>query len=223
MTSCNLVIGAICARVISMRAFEHMIPSSSGEHILRHSLPALTLIAGAASALAAAMLPVVVRAQTSPAPGPGSTLEPIEVTGSLIRSTDRVTFNQVQVVTAQDIEASGEVTVADYLRDLAVNSASSWGDNFAYGATGGAGIAMRGLSEKYTLVLVDGQRVAPYGFPSNGTDTFVDLNTIPLNAIDRIEIVKTGAVSQYGSDAIGGGVNIITKHDFQGLQLDGSY
>ena len=120
MTSCNLVIGAICARVISMRAFEHMIPSSSGEHILKHSLPALTLVASAASALAAAVLPVVVRAQTSPAPGPSSTLEPIEVTGSLIRSTDRVTFNQVQVITAQDIESSGEVTVADYLRDLAL-------------------------------------------------------------------------------------------------------
>jgi iron complex outermembrane recepter protein len=221
MNSFNLVIGAICARIISMRAFEHMIPSSSGEHILKHSLAALTLIASAA--LAAAVLPVAVRAQTSPAPGPSSTLEPIEVTGSLIRSTDRVTFNQVQVITAQDIESSGEVTVADYLRDLAVNSASSWADNFAYGATGGAGIALRGLSEKYTLVLVDGIRVAPYGFPSNGTDAFVDLNSIPLNAIERIEVVKTGAVSQYGSDAISGVVNIITRKNYSGFEATAAY
>lgn len=154
---------------------------------------------------------------------PSSTLEPVEVTGSLIRSTDRTTFNQVQVITAQEIQNSGEVTVADYLRDLAVNSASSWADNFAYGATGGAGIALRGLSEKYTLVLVDGIRVAPYGFPSNGTDTFVDLNTIPLNAIERIEIVKTGAVSQYGSDAIAGVVNIITRKDVTGFEATAGY
>jgi len=84
-------------------------------------------------------------------------------------------------------------------------------------------MALRGLSEKYTLILIDGQRVAPYAFFSNGVDTFFDLNTLPLSAIERIEIVKTGAVSQYGSDAIAGVVNIITKHDFQGLQLDGSY
>ncbi len=153
----------------------------------------------------------------------GVLLQPIEVTGSLIRTTDRVNFNQVQSVSDKDIEASGAVTVADYLRYTAVNSASSWADDFAYGATGGAGIALRGLSEKYTLVLVDGQRVAPYGFPSNGTDTFVDLNSIPLNIVERIEIVKTGAVSQYGSDAIAGVVNIITKKDFHGVEVSAGY
>ncbi|MFP3748284.1 TonB-dependent receptor plug domain-containing protein, partial [Achromobacter sp. SIMBA_011] len=68
-------------------------------------------------------------------------------------------------------------------------------------APGGAGIALRGLSEKYTLVLIDGMRVSPYAFAVNGSDQFFDLNTLPLNIIDRIEIVKTGAVSQYGSDA----------------------
>ena len=173
------------------------------------------------------MLPAVSLAQATSAPTNAATndeaLPVVEVTGSLIRSTDRVSFNQVQVISAEDIQASGEVTVADYLRDLASNSASSWADNFAYGATGGAGIALRGLSEKYTLVLVDGVRVAPYGFPSNGTDTFADLNTIPLNAIERIEVVKTGAVSQYGSDAIAGVVNIITRKNFQGLEATASY
>jgi iron complex outermembrane recepter protein len=149
-------------------------------------------------------------------------LQKFEVTGSLIKSSDRTGFNQVQTITAQEIKDSGATTLADFLRDSTVNSASSWGDNFAYGATGGSGIAMRGLSEKYTLVLVDGLRVAPYAFPSNGTDSFVDLNAIPLNAVERIEIVKTGAVSQYGSDAIAGVVNIITKKNFQGLEIDGS-
>lgn len=149
-------------------------------------------------------------------------LKRFEVTGSLIRSSDKVGFNQVQTVTPKDIQNSGDATVADFLRDSTANSANSWGEgqsaNFAPGA---AGIALRGLSEKYTLVLVDGQRVAPFAFYSNSVDSFFDLNTLPLNDIDRIEIVKTGAVSQYGSDAIGGVVNIITKRDFQGVQLDG--
>jgi iron complex outermembrane receptor protein len=72
-------------------------------------------------------------------------------------------------------------------------------------------------------VLIDGMRVSPYAFAVNGSDQFFDLNTLPLNIIDRIEIVKTGAVSQYGSDAIAGVVNIITKKNFQGLELGGSY
>ena len=176
----------------------------------------------------AATQPSNATATNSPAPdeatrGESPALKPVLVTGSLIPTTNRVSFNQVQIVSAKDIRASGAVTVADYLRNIAVNSASSWGDDFAYGATGGSGIALRGLSEKYTLVLVDGLRVAPYGFPSNGTDTFVDLNSIPMDTIERIEIVKTGAVSQYGSDAIAGVVNVITKKDHQGFEASASY
>lgn len=195
---------------------------------MRRTSSAALCLRTATAALGALATPIAIWAQSPPGP-PGPTtdqqndLQTVEVTGSLIRSTDRTSFNQVQIITAADIQASGEVTVADYLRDLPVNSASSWADNFAYGATGGAGIALRGLSEKYTLVLVDGIRAAPYGFPSNGTDTFVDLNTIPLDSIERIEIVKTGEVSQYGSDAIAGVVNIITRKNFQGLEAMGAY
>ncbi|QDQ82280.1 TonB-dependent receptor [Paraburkholderia megapolitana] len=155
---------------------------------------------------------------------PLATLKRVEVTGSLIRSSDRIGFNQVQTVTAKDIRDSGANSVSAFLRSTTANSADSWSEatnnNFAAGASG---IALRGLSEKYTLVLIDGQRVAPFAFFSNGVDAFFDLNTLPLSAISRIDIVKTGAVSQYGSDAIAGVVNIITKHDFQGLQLDSSY
>jgi iron complex outermembrane recepter protein len=206
---------------------------------VRRISSALNRCRAATAALGALAAPLAAWAQTSPPPGSGETavpvaataatggqenvLQTVEVTGSLIRGSEGTSFNQVQVITAQDIRTSGEVTVADYLRDLPANSASSWADNFAYGATGGAGIALRGLSEKYTLVLVDGIRAAPYGFPSNGTDTFVDLNTLPLDAIERIEIVKTGEVSQYGSDAIAGVVNIITRKDFQGLEATAAY
>ena len=162
-------------------------------------------------------------AASGAATGKVTTLKKVEVTGSLIKSADKVGFNQVQTITAKDIVSSGATTVADFLRDVSANSASSWGENNpASFAPGGAGMALRGLSEKYTLVLIDGQRVAPYALAVNGTDSFFDLNTIPINMVDRIEIVKTGAVSQYGSDAIAGVVNIITKKNFQGVQLDGS-
>jgi iron complex outermembrane receptor protein len=164
--------------------------------------------------------------QTTPQPGSSNAnveLPTVEITGSLIRSTEPTEFNQVQVISAEELARSGEVTVSDYLRDLAVNSASSWADNFAYGAWGGGGVALRGLSEKYTLVLVDGVRVAPYGWPSNGSDSFFDLNAVPLNVVERIEVVKTGAVSQYGSDAIGGVINIITRKDYQGLEAEAAY
>ena len=181
----------------------------------------LTMIVGAS--LVPCAISRAQEAGRTTAAGTGEELQTVVVTGSLIRSTDRANFNQLQVISAEAIEASGQVTVADYLRDIAVNSASSWADNFAYGASGGAGIALRGLSEKYTLVLVDGIRVAPYGFPSNGTDTFVDLNTIPLNIVERIEIVKTGAVAQYGSDAIAGVVNIITRKNINGFEASAGY
>ncbi|WP_168793247.1 TonB-dependent receptor plug domain-containing protein [Paraburkholderia aromaticivorans] len=149
-------------------------------------------------------------------------LKKFEVTGSLIRTSDKVGNTEVQTITTKEIQQSGYTTVADFLRGTSANSGSSWGQTtMNSSAQGGGGIALRGLSEKYTLVLVDGQRVANYGKAVNFTDTFFDVNSIPLNMIDHIDIVKTGAVSVYGSDAIAGVVNIITKKEFQGLQIDG--
>jgi len=159
---------------------------------------------------------------TPAASDPVSQLQTIQVTGSLLRTSDKVGNTEVQTVTAREIQASGYTTVADFLRSMSANAASSWGQ--ATGSTtapGGAGIALRGLSEKYTLVLVDGQRVANYAKAVNFTDTFFDINSIPMDMVERIEVVKTGAVSEYGSDAIAGVVNIITKKNFQGLQIDG--
>ena len=182
--------------------------------------------AAAASGTAAAAAPAPAPASGTAAATSGKNvkqLQTFQVTGSLIRQSDKVGFNQVQVINSKEIQDSGAKDVSDYMRQISANSANSWGESTADSfAAGGSGIALRGLSEKYTLVLVDGQRVAPFAFAVNGSDQFFDLNTLPLNVVDRIEVVKTGAVSQYGSDAIGGVVNIITKHDFQGLQLDGS-
>jgi iron complex outermembrane receptor protein len=169
-----------------------------------------------------ASAPAAAASGTPAATAPVSKLEKVEVTGSLIRTSDKVGNIEVQTITPKEIEQSGYTTVADFLRGMAANSASSWSQSTMNStAPGGAGIALRGLSEKYTLVLVDGQRVANYAVPVNFTDTFFDVNAIPLNIVDHIEVVKTGAVSEYGSDAIAGVVNIITKKNFQGLEISG--
>jgi iron complex outermembrane receptor protein len=196
---------------------------------------AIKKIVGAELLLSAAFAPVAF-AQTAPAaPASGATsasapapddakttqLQRVEVTGSLIRSSDKTGHTDVQTVTAKEIEDSGYTNVSDFLRGTSANSASSWSQSTMNStAPGGAGIALRGLSEKYTLVLVDGQRVANYALAVNFSDTFFDVNTIPLNMVDHIDIVKTGAVSEYGSDAIAGVVNIVTKKNYHGLQID---
>ena len=201
-------------------AFAQSQPVGSG------TAPAATGPGGTQASGGAAAGPAVV-ASSAAVSGPSGNkvaqIKRFEVTGSLIRSSDKTGFNQVQTATQKDIQGSGATTVTNFLRDSSANSGSSYAEDTVLNqAPGGSGIALRGLSEKYTLTLIDGQRAAPYAFAYGGTDTFFDVNTVPLNMIDRIEVVKTGAVSQYGSDAIAGVINIITKKDFQGLQLDGS-
>ncbi len=189
---------------------------------------AIKKIVGAELLLSAAFVPVAF-AQTAPAAATAASapdaassagatkLQRVEVTGSLIKSADTTGNTTVQTITARDIEQSGYTTVGDFLRGTSANDASSFSQStMNTTAPGGAGIAIRGLSEKYTLVLVDGQRVANYALAVNFTDTFFDVNTIPLNIVDHIDIVKTGAVSQYGSDAIAGVVNIVTKKNVHG-------
>ena len=85
---------------------------------------------------------------------------------------------------------------------------------------GASAANLRGLGINSTLVLIDGLRQVPYPFPQNGTQSFVDLNSIPLAAVDRIEVLKDGASARYGSDAIAGVVNIILKDEYDGADID---
>src|SRR4029077_8754440 len=87
-------------------------------------------------------------------------------------------------------------------------------------AGGESGWALRGLSLDATLVLVDGHRMAPYPLADDGQRPFVDLSSLPMSIVDRVEVLKDGASAIYGSDAIAGVVNVILKHSFQGLQFD---
>jgi iron complex outermembrane receptor protein len=154
----------------------------------------------------------------------GSTVQRVEITGSSIRRVDAETASPVQVLSSADIEKSGKGSVAELLQTLAVDNQGSVPTTFGNGfASGASGISMRGLGAASTLVLINGRRAAPYGLADDGQKVFFDLNTIPLEAVDRVEVLKDGASAIYGSDAIAGVVNIILKREFQGTALKVSY
>ncbi|KLD77161.1 TonB-dependent receptor [Xanthomonas hyacinthi DSM 19077] len=169
----------------------------------------------------ASVLLVPVAAAQSRGDDSGKTLATVSVTGSNIKRSDSEGPNPVQVIGRQQLEQSGKLTVADALRSISANTGNASNETTNNGwASGSAGIGLRGLSQKNTLVLLNGRRLANYGFPANGLgDTFVNLNALPLVAVERIEVLKDGASAVYGSDAVAGVVNIITRQDFQGAEL----
>lgn len=142
-------------------------------------------------------------------------IERVEVTGSHIRRVDVEGVSPVTTVTRKDIEKTGYNSVSDVLRDL---SSSSFGSTREASGSNSAGVAevdLRGLGSSNTLVLLDGQRLPP-----DAISGAVDLNLIPMAAVERIDVLKDGASAIYGSDALGGVVNIITRKDFAGTQLN---
>jgi iron complex outermembrane receptor protein len=144
----------------------------------------------------------------------------IEVTGTNIKRVDTETVAPVEIITREQIERTGQPTIADVLRNIPANSAGSFGESFSNSfAPGAAGISLRGLGQKTTLVLINGRRTAGYGFAQNLQDTFVDLNSIPSSAVERVEVLKDGASAVYGSDAIAGVVNVILRKDYKGVEL----
>lgn len=144
-------------------------------------------------------------------------LERVTVTGSNIKRIDVEGANPVQTITKEEISNSGKATLTEYLQSLALDGQGSlptgFGNGFAAGATA---ISLRGLGANATLVLVNGRRLAPYPRADDFQKMFTDLSTIPLEAVDRIEVLKDGASAIYGSDALAGVVNIILRKNFSG-------
>jgi iron complex outermembrane receptor protein len=157
-------------------------------------------------------------AQTAPA---DQQLEKIEVTGSSIRRIDTETPSPIQVITADDLKKSGYTTVSEVLRNISANNQGTLSQSFngAF-AAGASGVALRGLTVGATLVLIDGHRSAPYPLSDDGQRSFVDISAIPFDAIESIEILKDGASSIYGSDAIAGVVNVKLKKSFSGTSVN---
>ena len=151
-------------------------------------------------------------------------LDRVTVTGSNLRRADTETPSPVQVITLDEIKQSGYTDVSDVLHNLTANGAGTLSQSFGGAfAAGGSGIALRGLTVGATLVLIDGHRVAPNALSDDGERAFVDVSQIPLEAIDRIEVLKDGASSIYGSDAIAGVVNVILKKNYVGREVSGEY
>jgi iron complex outermembrane receptor protein len=151
-------------------------------------------------------------------------LDWVEVTGTHIKRTDMEGPSSVLVIDREKIDQTGSTTVSELLRRLPMNYGESFDEKFSYGfSPGSSGMSMRGLGQENTLVLLNGQRLANYGFAQNIADTFVNLNSIPLSAIERVEILKDGASAIYGSDAIAGVINIILRKDYEGTEIAATY
>jgi iron complex outermembrane receptor protein len=149
----------------------------------------------------------------------------IFVTGSILSRTDTETPAPVTVLTTETLEARGINTVAEGLQRLSANGSGTisegWnnGNNFAAGANA---VSLRGLTVQKTLTVFNGLRMAPYPLADDGHRNFVDLNTIPDVIVERVEVLKDGASSTYGADAVAGVVNIITRREIEGLHLNAS-
>jgi iron complex outermembrane receptor protein len=139
----------------------------------------------------------------------------VEITGSAIRRLDAETALPVQVLRREDIDRSGATSTVDLLQRLAVIQGSTHEAANVGGSTFGfSGVSIHNIGETRTLVLLNGRRLTLFGGQSlTGSAAAVDLNSIPVAAIERIEILTDGASALYGSDAIAGVVNFITKRD----------
>ncbi|MBX7229682.1 MAG: TonB-dependent receptor [Burkholderiaceae bacterium] len=185
--------------------------------IRKKSVSVVAQIFGSLSLATASSLVVAQEAQ------PTQPLQRVEITGSSVKRVDAETALPVQVLTKQDIARTGATSTQELL--ASISSLSSSGQTL--GATGAgtttygvSSISLRGLSDERTLVLVNGRRLAAF---AGGGGATVNVNAIPLAAIERIEVLKDGASGVYGSDAIAGVVNFILSRSFTGVEVSAGY
>ena len=161
---------------------------------------------------------------TTPNPAPQK-IDKVEVTGSSIKQIEGETALPVLVITREEIQRTGATSAEELLRSIATNSSGGSSSVANTGAGGGQGggssaslISMRGLGSARTLVLLNGRRTAPAGGSSA-----IDISTIPIAAIERIEVLRDGASAVYGSDAVAGVVNFILRKDFAAREFSLSF
>jgi iron complex outermembrane receptor protein len=149
-------------------------------------------------------------------------LEKVEVTGSSIKAIEGETSLPVTVITRQEIDKLGVTSTAQLLDKISANNGGGYALGLALGDAarpGFTGASLRGLGSNSTLVLLNGRRLAVYAFDGGGTN----INSIPFEALDRVEVLRDGASAVYGSDAVGGVLNFITRKDYQGLLAKANY
>jgi iron complex outermembrane receptor protein len=156
----------------------------------------------------------------------GAEVSEVVVTGSFIRGTPEDAALPVDVISQEDIERQGSPSTLELIKQLSVSSGvlgdTNQFDPRAQGSEGSGSVNLRGLGAQRTLVLLNGRRMSPNPFGQAGAG-IVDTNTLPTVAIGRVEVLKEGAAATYGSDAIAGVVNFITRTNFDGLEVSGSY
>lgn len=153
-------------------------------------------------------------------------VERIAVTGSRIKRTDMEGPSPIHTISAADIQNTGFDNLQQILEKMpsaGSGTFSTRGNSQDSTANGAAAVSLRGLGADATLVLINGRRVAISSFAEGITNSFVDINSIPVSAIQRVDILKDGASAIYGSDAVAGVVNIILKKDFEGIELNVGY
>ncbi|MGK5045850.1 TonB-dependent receptor plug domain-containing protein [Janthinobacterium sp. GB4P2] len=143
----------------------------------------------------------------------------VEVTGSSLKRINAETASPVQVINAKQIENMGALTLLQVLDNLpAARPAQQDFRSMFTGSDGGSQANLRGLGAQGTLVLLNGRRLSFYGAPAGFQTMFVNIDAIPAAAIERMEILTDGASAVYGSDAVAGVINVITKKSYQGLE-----
>lgn len=153
----------------------------------------------------------------------------VTVTGTRIRGLDLEGAVQAYELDRDDILESGATSVIDLLRDLTITgggggtfSTSTAGPLSSNTPVGAAGVSLRGLGTSATLTLINGRRASVSAF-ANGQESFIDVNAIPLAAIERVEVLPNGASAIYGADAVAGVINYVLRDDYEGQELTVSY
>jgi iron complex outermembrane recepter protein len=195
------------------------IDSSLQDNTVKYKLLSL----GIALAMAGQM-PLISSAQT--APPAAQTLESVVVTGSRIKRIAAEGALPVQIITRTELDKQGIVTAEQLINSVTANGNGA--DNLASNSDVGAGSSrgnnglsaanLRGQGSQATLVLLNGRRLAGHALNGN----VVDLNSIPMAAVQRVEVLKDGASAIYGADAVGGVINFILRQDFNGIEVSGS-
>lgn len=179
---------------------------------------AMLLPAGAAMAQDAQ--PGTNAENTPQAQGATQTLDKVTVTGSRIKKVDVEGAAPVTIITAEEIKATGLNTIQEVLSTLTVNTGDIDNEMTSGGWTPNAAfINLRGMGPGYTLILVNGRRMADYPQAYGGNSNAVSTSSIPAGAVARIEVLSGGASAIYGSDAVAGVINIITKENYEGDEV----
>lgn len=151
-------------------------------------------------------------------------IQKVIVTGSNIARIDSETTSPIQTIRQQDIKRLGVSSVKELMDTLTSSDRSALSDDGGSNsfAGGASSVSLRALGKQSTLVLLNSRRVAPYPL-ADYNEVFTNLDSLPLDAVDRVEILRNGGSSIYGSDAVAGVINVITRSDYRGLTISGSF